>query len=137
MALSFSPIFTQTPRMTTGLVNTANTNTDGTSGSRVDIFVAGSNGSRCDSVQIKGIVAEGATQAADTVRIWLNNGSSAFLLKEQLIPAGGGVVSATVANAEYSLAMGFDVPTGSKLQASTHGGGSTASYHVTGIGGDY
>jgi FtsP/CotA-like multicopper oxidase with cupredoxin domain len=129
--------FAATPRAGVGLVNTANTNTDGTTGTRTDIFAAGANGSRIDSVQIKGIVAEGSTQAADTVRLWIYNGTNAFFLKEQLIPAGGGVVSATVANAEYTIALGIQLPNGYKLQASTKVGGATASYHVEAFGGDY
>lgn len=129
--------FAATPRTGSGLVNTANTNTDGTTGTRADIFAAGSSGSRIDSVQIKGITAEGATQAADTVRLWLNDGTNSRLLREQLIPAGSGVVSATVANAEFTLALGLVIPTGWKLQASTKVGGSTGSYHVTAFGGDF
>lgn len=129
--------FAAVPRSGVNTVNTANTNTDGTTGTRADIFAAGANGSRLDSLVIKGIVAEGSTQAADTVRIWLNNGTNAFLFREQLIPAGGGVVSATVANAEFTVPLGIQLPNGWKLQASTKVGGATASYHVTAFGGDY
>jgi len=129
--------FAATPRAGAGLVNTANTNTDGTTGTRTDIFTAGTNGSRIDSVQIKGIVAEGSTQAADTVRLWLFNGTNAFFFREQLVPAGGGVVSATVANSEFAITLGIQLPTGWKLQASTKVGGATASYHVEAFGGDY
>lgn len=132
-----TPNFAATPRATSVLVNTANTNTDGTSGARADVFVAGANGSRCDIVQLKGIVAAGSTQAADTVRLWLFNGANAFLFKEVLVAAGGGVISATVDNFELTVALGLDVPSGSKIQASTHVGGALASYHATGAGGDY
>lgn len=129
--------FAATPRLSSGTVNTANPNTDGTTGTRADIFTAGASGSRIDSVIIKGIVAEGATQAADTVRLWLYDGTNAHFFKEQLIPAGGGAVSATVANAEYTIALGIQLPNGWKLQASTKVGGSTGSYHVSASGGDY
>jgi hypothetical protein len=129
--------FAATPRCGSNTVNTANTNVDGTTGSRADIFAAGSNGSRIDSVRIKGIVAEGSTQAADTVRLWLYDGTNAHFFGEQLIAAGSGAVSATVANSEYTIALGIQLPTGWKLQASTKVGGATASYHVTAFGGDY
>lgn len=119
------------------LVNTANTNTDGTSGTRADCFVAAGNGSRLDTVQIKGIVATGSTQAADIVRLWLNNNTNSFMFKEVLVAAGAGVISPTQTQFEQTVALGLDIPTGSKLQASTHVGGALASYHVTACGGDY
>lgn len=129
--------FAGVPRTQSVLVNTSDTNTDGTTGSRANVFTAGTNGSRVDSLKIKGITAEGSTQAADTVRIWINNGTNSFLFTEQLVPAGSGAVSATVANAEFAIALGIQLPVGYSIQASTKAGGSTASYHVTAIGADY
>lgn len=132
-----TPNFAATPRLSSGLVNTANTNTDGTSGTRVTVFTAGTNGSRLDSVQIKGIVANGVTQAADTVRLWLYNGTTTYFFKESLVAAGGGNVGVAQANTEITVPIGIDLPNGWSLTASTDIGGSTASYHVTGFGGDY
>ena len=129
--------FAATPRASSGLVNTANTNTDGTSGATTAIFAAGANGSRIDSVKIKGIVTEGATQVADTVRLWLFDGSTLHPFSEQLFAAGAGVVSATVPNAEATIALGIVLPNGWTLKASTHAGGGDASYHVTAFGGDF
>lgn len=135
--MATTPNFAATPRTSSVVVNTANTNVDGTTGTRADVYTAGSNGSRVDAVQIKGIVPEGSTQAADTVRLWINNGTNSYLWKEALIASGTGNVSTTVANAEVTVPAGIDLPAGSKIQASTHTGGSLASYHVTGFGGDY
>jgi hypothetical protein len=135
--MAATPGFAAVPRCTTVLINTANTNTDGTSGTVGTVFTAGANGSRIDSIQIKGIVAEGSTQAVDTVRIWHFDGTTQFLLKEFLIAAGSGVVSTTVNNVEVTAPLGFDLPSGHSIKASTHTGGATASYHVTGFGGDY
>lgn len=135
--MSTAANFAATPRQASVLVSTSNANTDGTSGTRATVITAGTNGSRIDSIKIKGIVAAGTTQAADCVRIWVNNGTNAFLFTEQVIPAGSGNISATVANADYTLALGIQLPNGYSLQASTVVGGSTASYHVTAFGGDY
>ena len=135
--MSTAANFASTPRSSSILVNTANTNQDGTSGSRATVFTAGGSGSRVDSVKIKGITAAGSTQSADEVKLWLYDGTTAHPLASQLIAAGGGNVSATVANAEYTLALGIQLPNGWTLQASTYVGGATASYHVTAFGGDY
>lgn len=129
--------FAATPRAASVLVSTANTVMDGTSGTRADVFTAGASGSRIDSVQIKGVVLSGATQAADQVSLWINNGTNAFKLRDVAVAAGGGAISATVANFESTVALGIVIPVGYKLQASTWVGGATASYHVTAIGGDF
>ena len=129
--------FAATPRCASASISTANTDTTGSSGSRTNIFAAGTDGSRIDSVVIKGIVAVGTQQAADSVRLWLYDGTNSHFFREQLIPAGSGNVSATVANAEYVMALGIVIPNGWTLQASTDIGGSTASYSITAFGGDF
>ena len=129
--------FAATPHVSSNTVSVANTSTTGASGTFATIFTAGSNGSRLDSVKIKGIVAEGTTQGADSVRLWLYNGTNYFFLTEQLIPAGSGNVSATVANVDYTLALGIPLANGWSLAASTHLGSTTASYNVTAFGGDF
>jgi hypothetical protein len=129
--------FAATPRASSVLVSTANPNTDGTGGTRADVIAAGASGSRIDSIQIKGIVAAASTQVADQVRLWINNGTNAFLFKDITVPAGGGAISATVSNFELTVAMGIVLPVGQKIQASTHVGGATASYHITANGGDF
>lgn len=135
--MASSPVYLASRRPSAVLVNTANTNTDGTSGSFADVWTAGSSGSLIESVQIKGITASGSTQSADMVRLWAYNGTTRYLIKEVTIAAGGGAISATVQNADQVVALNVPLATGWKLQASTHVGGATASYHVTGYGGDY
>lgn len=129
--------FAATPRASSVLVNTADSNTDGTTGTRATVFTAGANGSRVDALKIKGIVANGTTQAADSVRIWVNNGTTSFLFAEQVVPVGSGNVSVTVGNVEYTIALGFPLPASWQIQVSTVTGGSTASYHATCFGGDF
>lgn len=136
--MSATANFASTPRAGGNLVNTANTNTDGTGGgSFPSLFAAGASGSRIDTVSIKAIVAAGATQAADSVRLWVSDGANKRLFKEQIIPAGSGVVSTTNPNYETTLTLGIVLPNGYSLLASTHIGGATASYHVTVFGGDF
>lgn len=135
--MSTSANFAAIPRRSSILINTSNTNTDGTSGTAAIVFAAGSAGSRVDSVKIKGIVAEGATQSADTVRLWLYDGATRVCLQEQLVPAGGGVISAANPNFEALIPLGIQLPAGHSLLASPHTGGALGSYHVTAFGGDY
>lgn len=135
--MAATPNFAATPHNGEVLVNTANTNTDGTSGVRATVITAVATGTRVDMIQVKGIVAEGSTQAVDVVRIWLNTGATAYLFKEILVAAGSGVISTTVINFETTIPIGFDLPSGWSIQASTHTGGATASYNVCAFGGDY
>jgi hypothetical protein len=133
-----APIYFAARRASNNVVNTANTNTDGTGGgSFPTIVTAGQNGSLVESVVVKGIVAAAATQAADTVRLWHYDGANKRLIKEVAIAAGGGVISATVQNTEQVIALNFPLKNGEQLLASTHVGGATASYHVTANVGDY
>lgn len=134
--MSANANFAASPRCASVTVTTANTNVDGT-GTLATVFTAGASGSRIDTVRIKGIVPEGSTQAADSVRLYINDGANTHLFAEQIVAAGGGNVSTTVPNVEFVLPMGFSLPFGYSLKASTHAGGSTASYKVTAFGGDY
>lgn len=135
--MATAPVYVATPKSYGPvLVATADTNSDGTTGTRATVATAGASGSRIDSVKIKGIVASGASQVADSVRLWLNNGTNSFLYTETLFAAGS-AISATVANVEAVVALGINLPAGWVLQASTFAGGATASYHVTAHGGDY
>lgn len=137
--MNTTPYFTAAPDIQGAAVTTANTSVTAATGTTATVFTAQASGSRIDSVKIKGIVAEGATQAADTVRFFLSNpvGPAIYALTEVNFAAGGGNVSATVPNVEATVALGIDLPAGWLLLASTHAGGATASYHVTAYGADY
>jgi hypothetical protein len=134
-----NPNFAGTPDVQGAAVNTANTSVTGASGTVATIFTAAANGSRIDFVQIKGIVAEGTQQAADTVRFFVQIAGTGtiFAIKEAAIPAGGGNVGTTYTNAEVIVPLGINLPANSILFATTHTGGSTASYHVTAWGADF
>lgn len=126
--MSATPSYAATPRAATVLINTANTAVDG-SGTITAIFTAGASGSRIDSITVKGAAT---TLANNMVRLWIHNGTSAFLWKEVTITAA--TASATVQTPESVVAAGFDLPTGYSIRASVHVG---EAYHVSVVGGDY
>lgn len=130
-----SPLFLASRRNGSAAVTVANTNVDGTSGTRADIFLAGANGSLIESVQIKSIIASGSTVVADMVRLWLFDGTNAWLIKEVSIPAGAGVIGVANQEADAVVALNLPLPNGTKLQASCQV--ATNGYHVTASGGDY
>jgi hypothetical protein len=132
-----SPLYIGTRRVSSTLVNTSNTNTDGTTGTVATVFTAGANGSVVESVLIKGIVPIGSQQAADRVMLWLYDGSTRHPIKEQIVPVGSGNVSLTVPNCEFTVVLNIPMQTGWQLLASTYVGGTTASYHLSAVGGDY
>lgn len=74
--------YAATPRTAVGQVTTANTNRNGT-GTIATIFTGGSSGSRIDDISI---VATGTTTAG-VVRLFLNDGTTSYLLQEILVTA--------------------------------------------------
>lgn len=134
--MATTPNFPLTARGAVVDVTTANTAVDGT-GTLATLMAAASTGTRVDSIQIKAKVAAGATQAADTVRIFIYDGATARLFREQIVPAGTGPVSVTVANFETTLTMGIVLPATWQIRCSTAVGGTTGIYVLTGFGWDY
>lgn len=97
-----------------GQVSVANTNRDG-SGALSDVFVAGQNGSRIDDIEI---VATGVTTAG-AVRLYLHNGTTAFLWKEVMVTAK--TPSTTTAVWSYTFqSLALILKAGWKLVASTN-----------------
>lgn len=74
--------YAATPRTAVGQVTTANTNRNGT-GTIATIFTGGTSGSRIDDISI---VATGTTTAG-VVRLFLNDGTTSYLLQEILVTA--------------------------------------------------
>lgn len=132
MAVTATPIFVQTPKTAIGSLATANTNRDG-SGTIATIYTAGSNGSRLDHVDI---VSYG-TVTAGVIRLYVHDGSTAFLWKEILVTAT--TPSTTVAVWSYTLDCSqpqnlLVLPTGYSLRASTH---NAENFRVLAVGGDF
>lgn len=130
MAVTATPIFAQALRHSAVAISTANTNRDGT-GTIGTVFTANAtNGSEVDRIVIE---ATGTTTAG-VVRIYIHNGSTAFLENEVLV--GAITPSTTVAAFRRQI-----VPTkpirlaaGWSLRASTH---NAETFNVHGYGYDF
>jgi len=127
-----SPAFAATVNNAAALISAANTNLDGASGTRVTVFTAGVNGSRIDTIKIQAVV----TTTAGMVRLWLHNGTTAFLFDEVVVAAitVGASTEAFSAVLTYSGATLLVLKSGWTLQASTH---NAESFHVHVFGGDF
>jgi hypothetical protein len=126
MAVTSTAIFAQALRNTGAAIATANTNRDGT-GTIGTIFTAGSNGSVIERVDI---TATGNTTAG-VVRLYVHNGSTAFLWKEILV--GAITPSTTVAVFNRRVLEKLNLPSGWSLRASTH---NAETFNVQGWGYD-
>ena len=130
-----APIFPATPKTSWGKLTTANTNYDGT-GTVTELFTAGVNGSRIDSIKVKPL----GTNVATVLRLFVNNGSSPTiptnnsLIFELTLPAT--TASQTAALAAYQEVLDIAIPAGYKLYGSL-GTEVAAGYQVTVFGGDY
>lgn len=122
------------PKVGVGQISTANTNRDGT-GTIGTVFTAGANGSRIDMIDLQ---ATGTTTAG-MIRLFVHNGTNAFLLGE--VPVLANTPSGTVpawtaqlnANTMTQL-LPIVLPTGWSLRASTH---NAEEFNVIAFGGDF
>ena len=121
--------FTATPKVGVVVISTANTNRDG-NGTLGTVFTAGASGSRIERVQIKAQ----ATTTSGMVRLFVHNGTTAYLLTEiQVVPVTpSGTVSAY--EATFVFDGGLVIPTGYSLRASTN---NAESFNVIALGGDF
>ena len=126
------PGYAATPRCAIAAISTANTNRDGT-GTIGTVFTAGASGSRIDSILIEGT----GTTTAGMVRLYIHNGTTAYLFKELVVgavtpgastPAWGAQV-----NSLLDREMPVIIPTGYSLRASTH---NAETFNVIAMGGD-
>lgn len=133
MAVVNTPIFAQAPRHAVATISTANTNRDG-SGTIGTIFTAeATDGSTLDRIEIAAI----GTTTAGVVRLFIHNGSAAFLWKEILV--GAITPSATVAVFSRKIDCSrpeniLYLPAGWSLRAATH---NAESFNVHAWGADF
>ena len=139
MALNTDPIYSGKPdiQWNTTNITTANTTTDGTSGTTYDIFTANAtNGGMLKNAKI---VAKG-TNTATVMRFWVNNGSSSgtaannTLIGEITCPAT--TVSQVAALAPLTFPINTALKPGYKIFV-TIGTTVAAGFSVTIDGGDY
>ena len=128
--MSANPNFASTPKVGKALINTANTNRDGT-GTITSIFAAGAAGSRIDKV----IIAANTTTTAGMLRFYISNGVTNTLIFEVPVPAI--VPSATVqtfVSNQTGIPFPLVIPSGYSLQASTN---NAEAFIITALGGDF
>lgn len=132
MTTANTPIFAQALRHGAVAISTANTNRDG-SGTIGTVFTAdATDGSLVDHIDIQAI----GTTTAGVVRLYVHNGSSAFLWKEILVTAitPSTTVEAFRATLDCSKPENrLVLPAGWSLRASTH---NAESFNVHAFGAD-
>lgn len=113
-----SPYFSGTPKSSTAVVSTANTNRDGT-GTLADLLTAGSSGSLVNGVTFHatGTVADGM------IRIFHYDGTNNRLIGELKVTAATPDANVEAWSGEWAPRFPLFIPaTTGKLKASTHNG---------------
>jgi hypothetical protein len=132
-----SPIFSVQPDIRwSGLVVSANTTTDLTSGTIYPVFTGSTNGSYIQKIRFRHLT----TNVATVARVWINNGSTTGTATNNTlwdeITIAANTVSQTAAAINYELPLGFALPAGYIIYV-TLGTGIAGGLKVTVIGGDY
>lgn len=132
--MSTTANYAATPNLGIAAISTANTNRDGT-GTIGTVLTAGASGSRIDAVMVK---ATGTTTAG-MIRLFVHNGTTAYLLNE--IPVLANTPSSTAPAWEVQLngstmsqLFPIILPTGFSLRASTN---NAETFNVLAVGGDF
>ena len=135
MPANISPIFTNVPNSGWGTIDTANTAKDGT-GTVVEIFTAGSNGSK-----VERIIAETlGTNVASVLRVFLNNGgansvpANNTLIRQISLPST--TISEVAGQITIMVPLDIVIEAGYKLNI-TIGTTVAAGWQVSALGGDY
>jgi hypothetical protein len=127
--MATAPVFVGVPKTWQAAISAANTNRDGT-GTLVTVVSAGASGSRLDRLRI---VASGTTTAG-VVRLFLNDGTNKYLIKERLVTAITPSATIAVFEDEVNFGDGLVLPNGWSLMAGTH---NAEAFKVFAQGGDY
>jgi hypothetical protein len=121
------------PKVGAVVISTANTNRNGT-GTIGTVFTAGSNGSRIDSIDVHAT----ATVTAGMIRLFIHDGTSAFLFAEVPVSAATPSGTAPAYNAQFTpnttAVLPIVIPTGYSLRASTN---NAESFNIIAFGGDF
>lgn len=126
--MAASPAYTATPRTERATLSTANPNRDGT-GTIVNLFTAGANGSRVERITI---CATGTTTAG-MIRFYLFGGTNTDLWLE--VPVLAISPSGTTKSFYVQLAsLSFILSSGKSITASTN---NAESFRLIAEGGDF
>ena len=138
MAQNTAPIFTQTPRLGFGVINSVNNTFDMATGTSASLFVAGSSGSYVNKIRVK---PSGST-AATVLRFFLNNSGSTTtstnnsLYAELSMPAI--TTSSVLAQNDFEVPLNIAIPASYVIYGvSGTAPGAGTGFEVTTIGGDY
>jgi hypothetical protein len=138
MAQNTSPIFTQTPRLGFGVIDSNafnNTFTMATGGS-ASLFTAGASGSYINKIRVK----PSGSSAATVLRFFINNGSDTTvsanntLFAELSMPAI--TTSATIAQNDFEVPFNIAIPSNYSIYGVTATTPLTG-FSITTVAGDY
>lgn len=139
MPANTNPIFTLTPEAATATIAAANTFRDG-SGTLIDLFTAGANGSRIDFITFTSAQATPAASAARVARVFLTDtsGLNPRLISEIVMSAVTASATAIGATSTITYTNGLIINSGQIVKVSQSVYGSAADQtHVIARGGDY
>jgi hypothetical protein len=137
MAQNTAPIFTQTPNIGIGSINTLNNTFDMTTGTSASLFVAGTSGSYVNKIRVK---PSGSTSAT-VLRFFLNNGltttngANNSLYAELSIPAI--TLSSTLAQNDFEVPLNVAIPASYIIYGVSGTAPGAGGFEITTIGGDY
>lgn len=126
--------YASTPNVGIAQISTANTARDGT-GTIGTVLTAGASGSRVDAIDLK---ATGTTTAG-MIRLFVHNGTTAYLLTEvpvlAVTPSGTSPAWEAQLNTNtMTQVLPLILPTGYSLRASTN---NAETFNVIAIGGNF
>jgi hypothetical protein len=126
--MASSPAYTATPRTERATISAANTNRDGT-GTIVNLFTAGANGSRVERITI---CATGTTTAG-MIRFFLYDGTNFDLWREVSVTAI--TPSGTVIAYYFQISnLAFILSSGKSLRVATN---NAETFKIIAEGGDF
>lgn len=139
MPANTTPIFTLTPKAVTANIAAANTARDG-SGTLIDLFTAGANGSRLDFITFTSAQATAAASAARVQRVFLTDtaGLNPRLISEVVLSAVTASNTAIGATATITFTNGLILNSGQivKVTQSVYGSAADGT-HALARGGDF
>ena len=96
------PLAVGTPNTGVVVINTANTNRDGTTGAYTTLYTAGSNGAVINRVRVQHMGASGVASTAMLARLWHTSGATTALIDEVALASVTPSTSVVGATATFS-----------------------------------
>jgi hypothetical protein len=137
MAQNTAPIFTATPNIGFGVINSLNNTFDMTTGTSASLFVAGTSGSYVNKIRVK----PSGSPSATVLRFFLNNsgsttnGNNNSLYAELSMPLIAS--SNTLAQNDFEVPLNIAIPANYIIYGVSGTAPGAGGFEVTTIGGDY